>query len=168
MVLLVALMLLASGSMAEEQVVVFDEGLPEIDFVGQGGEQADALDDVDLSELEVDDSEDYRYFVEIIAKTKTWLLYNYQDIVQIQFYFDAEDNISLVALYDVIQVIADKETTRTIQEYLNENGYDCGMPDGIAGNATKAALKRFQEDHDLYPSGYIDDCLMKYLNAQNG
>ena len=110
---------------------------------------------------------DYGDAWKVIAKSKTWLLYNYQDIAQIQFYFDAEDNISQVVWYDGIQVTADKETTKTIQEYLNENGYDCGKPDGIAGNATKAALKRFQEDHDLFPSGYIDDCLMKYLDAQN-
>ena len=99
--------------------------------------------------------------------SKTWLMYNYKDIAQIRFYFDTEDNISTVVWYNGIKETADKETTRTIQEYLNENGYDCGTPDGIAGKKTKEALTRFQEDHDLFPSGYIDDVLMKYLDKQN-
>lgn len=52
------------------------------------------------------------------------------------------------------------------REYLNQNGYDCGNPDGIAGKKTIAALKKFQKDHGLFASGYIDDSLMKYLNGQ--
>lgn len=104
---------------------------------------------------------------ELLEKCETYLLYNYKDFAQIKFYFDANDEICFIAYYDGIQEHADKETTQTIQEYLNENGYDCGTPDGIAGKKTKAALTQFQEDHDLFPSGYIDDCLMKYLDKQN-
>ena len=108
-----------------------------------------------------------RKYAEILSKSATWVFYNYKDVGQIKFYFDENDHISYMYFENGIWAEADKETTQTIQEYLNENGYDCGTPDGIAGKKTKAALTQFQEDHDLFPSGYIDDCLMKYLDKQN-
>ena len=114
----------------------------------------------------------YQYYKKdfgiIMGKSDTWLLYNYQDRAQLKFYFDSENHISWVVYFYGIQETADKETTKTIQQYLNENGYECGTPDGVAGNKTKAALMKFQEDHGLFPSGYIDDSLMKYLDGQNG
>lgn len=104
---------------------------------------------------------------EMHEKCKTHLTYNYKDFAQIRFYFNDDDKVIYIAYYPGIQEYVDKDTTLKIQEYLNENGYDCGRPDGVAGKKTKDALKQFQEEHNLYPSGYIDDCLMKYLDEQN-
>ena len=104
--------------------------------------------------------------LELLEETDSWLLYNYKDAAQIKFYFDSDGLICFAGIYKGIQETADKETIRTIQEYLNANGYDCGTPDGIAGKKTKAALSKFQEDHGLFASGYIDDSLMKYLDGQ--
>lgn len=42
---------------------------------------------------------------------------------------------------------------KKIQEKLNELGYDCGTPDGVAGKKTKAAIKTFQKDKGLTVDG---------------
>ena len=36
-----------------------------------------------------------------------------------------------------------------IQQSLNNHGYDCGRPDGIAGTATVGAVERYRNDHNL-------------------
>ncbi|MBQ6324831.1 MAG: peptidoglycan-binding protein [Clostridia bacterium] len=103
---------------------------------------------------------------ELREKSRTYLLYNYKDFAQIKFYFNEDEQICFVGYYKGIQEHADKETTRIVQEYLNKNGYDCGKADGKTGKKTKAAISKFQEDHDMFPSGYIDDSMMKYLDGK--
>jgi hypothetical protein len=46
-----------------------------------------------------------------------------------------------------------KAEIKKIQEKLNELGYDCGTPDGVAGKKTTAAVKKFQEDNGLTADG---------------
>ncbi|MCM1062325.1 MAG: D-Ala-D-Ala carboxypeptidase family metallohydrolase [Eubacterium sp.] len=41
------------------------------------------------------------------------------------------------------------ELTRWIQKKLNSLGFDCGTPDGIAGNKTMSAIASFQRDNGL-------------------
>ena len=36
-----------------------------------------------------------------------------------------------------------------IQQSLNNHGYDCGSPDGIAGTATANAIERYRNDHSI-------------------
>ena len=96
----------------------------------------------------------------------SFLLYSYKNEGQIKFCFDSTGTICCTLFLVGIPETADKETTQRIQEYLNEKGYDCGTPDGIAGKKTQAALAQFQEEHDLFPSGCIDDSLMKYIAGQ--
>lgn len=45
------------------------------------------------------------------------------------------------------------EDVRALQTMLNGIGYSCGSADGIYGDKTVAAVKRFQEDHGLKVDG---------------
>ena len=44
---------------------------------------------------------------------------------------------------------------KTLQEYLNYLGYNCGVVDGIAGIKFDSAIKRFQKDHDCIVDGEL-------------
>jgi peptidoglycan hydrolase-like protein with peptidoglycan-binding domain len=41
------------------------------------------------------------------------------------------------------------------QKFLNVNGYDCGVEDGIFGPNTERAVKNWQKAHGLVPDGII-------------
>ena len=60
-------------------------------------------------------------------------------------------------------VYTDSETIKNVQEALNNNGYNCGVPDGISGNGTKAAIEKYQADHGLKVTGNINDNLINSL-----
>lgn len=57
---------------------------------------------------------------------------------------------------------------RNIQAILNNNGYDAGAADGIMGARTVAAIKDFQEDQGMEPTGEVTDALVRKLLASNG
>lgn len=40
-----------------------------------------------------------------------------------------------------------KDIIKIVQDVLNQKGYDCGSVDGIAGNKTKEALKKFIDEN---------------------
>ena len=44
---------------------------------------------------------------------------------------------------------------KTLQEYLNYSGYNCGVADGIAGVKFDNAIKRFQKDHGCIVDGEL-------------
>ena len=69
---------------------------------------------------------------------------------------------SCVAFAEVSQ-----DTVKMVQNKLNELGYDCGTPDGIAGQHTKEAVQNYQSDNGLEPSGVIDDKLLDSLGVNN-
>ncbi|UOF91667.1 peptidoglycan-binding protein [Fodinisporobacter ferrooxydans] len=48
------------------------------------------------------------------------------------------------------------ENVKAVQKLLNSNGYHSGYPDGWFGPTTTAAVKKFQTDNQLYPSGIVD------------
>lgn len=50
-------------------------------------------------------------------------------------------NVTLVA---TVHAAYSKGTVNAVQKALNSNGYDCGTPDGVAGNKTKIAIKKYQ------------------------
>jgi len=53
--------------------------------------------------------------------------------------------LALSALTAALAVTyTDRDTVRQVQQALNEAGYDCGTPDGIAGKRTAAAITRYQ------------------------
>ena len=57
------------------------------------------------------------------------------------------------------------DTIKVVQNALNEHDFSCGTVDGVAGNATKEAIKRFQESCSLEPTGVINDELIDALGC---
>ena len=60
-------------------------------------------------------------------------------------------------------VYTDAETIRKVQEALNRAGYDCGTPDGIAGNNTNQAIRDYKTDKGLSQNAAITDDLLSAL-----
>ena len=56
-----------------------------------------------------------------------------------------------------------KRAVRNIQAILTKLGYEPGVPDGVIGDKTTAAIKSFQKDAGLQPSGAIDEALIRAL-----
>lgn len=50
-----------------------------------------------------------------------------------------------------------------IQKRLNNLGYDCGEPDGELNDATRAALRKFQQRFELEETGEANDATTKKL-----
>lgn len=59
-----------------------------------------------------------------------------------------------------------KTTIKAVQKKLNEEGYDCGTPDGIAGKATKVAIKKYQKEENLKVTGTINKTLLKSMGIK--
>lgn len=59
-----------------------------------------------------------------------------------------------------------KKAVQNIQRILNKNGYDAGSADGIMGERTKNAIKAFQADNGLEPTGEVDEKLVQALLAR--
>ena len=53
--------------------------------------------------------------------------------------------------------VASDESVRNTQSALNSRGYDAGAVDGLWGPNTQSALRRFQADRGLAPTGLLDD-----------
>lgn len=60
-------------------------------------------------------------------------------------------------------VTAVGETVRLVQAALAERGYDPGPANGRAGRKTQAAIRKFQVDRYLAPTGTIDYALLEKL-----
>jgi peptidoglycan hydrolase-like protein with peptidoglycan-binding domain len=60
---------------------------------------------------------------------------------------------------------AEGMTVFELQERLNELGYKVGTVDGVMGPKTVEALKKYQGENKLNPSGAIDPDTMKKLRA---
>ena len=65
------------------------------------------------------------------------------------------------------EVLTDTATVQKIQELLNQQGYDCGIPDGIAGANTEVAIKNYQKDFGLLETGKITNKLLESLTIQS-
>ena len=52
-----------------------------------------------------------------------------------------------------------------MQERLNELGYKLGTVDGVSGPKTVEALKKFQSDNKLPPTGTIDPETIRKLRS---
>jgi len=59
-------------------------------------------------------------------------------------------------------------SVRGVQGRLNDQGYDCGPVDGIIGPRTSAALRAFQEDYYLLPTGELNDDTRDKLKNVHG
>ena len=58
-----------------------------------------------------------------------------------------------------------RDTVRQVQAYLALLGYDPAPVDGLPGRRTTAAVRRFQQDLDMTPTGRISDELLALLKA---
>lgn len=60
----------------------------------------------------------------------------------------------------------DQASVKQVQEKLSEQGYDVGPVDGIFGPKTQQALRKFQQDKGVQPTGQIDQQTMAALGIQ--
>ena len=58
-----------------------------------------------------------------------------------------------------------RDTVRQVQAYLALLGYDLGPVDGLPGRRTTAAVRRFQQDLGMTPTGRVSDELLVLLKA---
>ncbi len=65
------------------------------------------------------------------------------------------------------QMQHDQSTVRQAQERLNQLGYDVGEPDGMWGPQTQAALRKYQEEQGLSPSGQLDSQTVAKLGVDS-
>lgn len=59
----------------------------------------------------------------------------------------------------------DATTIRIVQQALNDAGYNCGNPDGVAGGKTTEAVTKYQTDKGLTVNGLVTDELLQSLNV---
>ena len=59
----------------------------------------------------------------------------------------------------------DATTIRIVQQALNDAGYNCGNPDGVAGGKTTEAVTKYQTDKGLTINGQVTDELLQSLNV---
>lgn len=57
----------------------------------------------------------------------------------------------------------DPSVVQQVQEKLNAQGFDCGRPDGVAGNRTAQAIRAYQQSMDLPVNGEITEELLRAL-----
>lgn len=58
-----------------------------------------------------------------------------------------------------------RSEVKTLQELLNARGMDTGTPDGVAGPATRAGVRRYQQSVGLPADGYATRELLQRLQA---
>jgi len=56
-----------------------------------------------------------------------------------------------------------RSEVRALQEALNARGLDTGTPDGVAGPATRAGVRRYQQSVGLPADGYATRELLQRL-----
>ena len=59
----------------------------------------------------------------------------------------------------------DSAIVRSVQQSLNQKGYDAGAVDGRWGPSTESALRQFQEANGLAPTGNLDQQTLSALGV---
>ena len=59
-----------------------------------------------------------------------------------------------------------RDTIRSVQQNLNDHGYNAGPVDGIMGPRTRAALKEFQQANGLKEDGRLDQQTLAALGVE--
>jgi len=75
----------------------------------------------------------------------------------------AEEDASETADVNTPIDYSDKQIVKAVQQALNDAGFNCGTPDGVAGKKTTAAIKDYQAANGLSQTGEIDDVLLASL-----
>lgn len=57
----------------------------------------------------------------------------------------------------------DATTIRIVQQALNDKGYNCGNPDGVAGGNTTTAITQYQTENGITANGLVTDELLQSL-----
>ena len=65
------------------------------------------------------------------------------------------------------KIYNDKETIKEVQSLLNAVGYDCGVPDGVAGKKTNSMILQYEKDNGLKENTDITDELLISLRSNN-
>lgn len=65
----------------------------------------------------------------------------------------------------VVKTYTDTDTIKKVQELLNQKGYDCGNPDGVAGTNTKNAIIKYKKDNGLEENDSITEELLSLLKG---
>ena len=60
------------------------------------------------------------------------------------------------------------QDVESVQRALAEAGHDPGAIDGVMGPRTTAALKAYQQQHELEPTGQLDDATRAKLQPTGG
>lgn len=71
------------------------------------------------------------------------------------------DKIGATCGFSVLNL--SKDDYKAVQTLLNAGGFNAGKPDGIWGNGSKAALKKFQESKGLEATGAINKATLSAL-----
>jgi len=61
-----------------------------------------------------------------------------------------------------------RNTILDLQEALNQAGFDTGKPDGIMGQNTRSAIRKFQASRGFIADGFPDGQVLKTLNIPIG
>jgi peptidoglycan hydrolase-like protein with peptidoglycan-binding domain len=56
------------------------------------------------------------------------------------------------------------DTVRSVQRRLSELGYDPGAENGALGALTQIAIRRFEKDHGMRPTGQLSEALITALD----
>ena len=64
---------------------------------------------------------------------------------------------------DSSSIVSDIETLKEVQNMLNDLGYDCGSPDGIIGEKSKASITQYKSDHNMDPSPEVTELFVEEL-----
>ena len=79
---------------------------------------------------------------------------------------DTEERIKQTSGQSVVtekRQIRGNDEVKSIQNVLNNLGYDAGTADGIMGPKTREAIKLYQQDHDLPVTGQLNSNSKKIL-----
>ena len=85
------------------------------------------------------------YINTLVSTVNKWGLAKYDDVYV--------PSTPTVAKLRTLKVGCKGEDVKALQTFLNINGYNCGLTDGIFGNKTKQAVMAFQKAHGLVPDG---------------
>jgi phage tail tape-measure protein len=64
-----------------------------------------------------------------------------------------------------VETTADSAIVRSVQQSLNQRGYDAGTVDGRWGTNTENALRQFQQANGLAPTGSLDQQTLSALGV---
>ncbi|MGE5647110.1 MAG: peptidoglycan-binding domain-containing protein [Acidobacteriota bacterium] len=76
--------------------------------------------------------------------------------------------IATVACCAFAFAASDSDSVRQAQTLLKNQGYYAGNVDGISGPQTRAAVRKYQKDHNLKTTGRLDSATTTSLHAAEG